>query len=195
MSSSYNAITGTDTANTLIASGLADDIQALGGHDVVSGVADGDKVSLAGGNDTMSLFDQFAIYDKISVDGGAGRDSLDLPWTTQNSTILGGSDHDKIHIRDYSKNKVYGDSGDDTILLSFGLDNGNVYGGNLSDATSSDGNDSISLGRGAHTALIHGNGGSDTLYLAMSMKQASMEAKAMITSKAKTSLEQSQALT
>lgn len=173
MSSSYNSIIGTDTANTLIASGLSDDITAKGGDDLVTGVGNNDIISLGVGDDTLSIINQFNIYKNISVEGGAGTDSLYFNWGTKDSTIRGGSDNDSFHFTSDAGNKVYGDTGSDFLGMPGGLFKSSVYGGNLNDATSNDGDDSISLGNGALSGFINGNGGSDTIYFT-NVDQSSM---------------------
>ena len=56
MTSSYNPITGTSSADTLFASTSADSIDALGGDDIVRrGGSASDIVALGAGNDRQLL--------------------------------------------------------------------------------------------------------------------------------------------
>ena len=97
MSSSYNAITGTDTANTLIASNSADDIKALAGADTISEVFDNDIVDLGSGNDKLTGKEENAA-DNVSVLGGLGTDSIVFTHWLRSSTLKGGEEDDTISI-------------------------------------------------------------------------------------------------
>ena len=55
MTSSYNSITGTDSANTLIGSTGSDSFSALKGDDNVLGAQAGDIVDLGAGNDSVNF--------------------------------------------------------------------------------------------------------------------------------------------
>ena len=166
MTSSFNAINGTDTANTLVASSLADDIKAFAGDDFVSGAGNNDVVDLGLGNDTLTTAPNAGALQmgKVSVLGGGGFDSLYLSYAVSSATVRGGENDDTIYLNPLSRNRVYGDKGSDTIHITGANSRGSVYGGNTTDATSLDGNDSIIIDGSPFAALIHGNGGNDTMY-------------------------------
>ena len=169
MSSSYNLITGTNTANTLIASDSADDIKALSGDDTISDVFDNDIVDLGSGNDKLTAKEQNAA-DNVSVLGGLGTDSIVFTHWLRGSTIKGGDEDDTISVKSIvaissGGNYIYGDKGHDSIIIPDVYSGDNIYGGNTSDATSIDGGDSIYIsGRISSNSLVHGNGGNDTIY-------------------------------
>ena len=73
MTSSYNNITGTDSANTLIGSTGSDSFSALKGEDNVLGGGAGDIVDLGAGNDSVNFSTDM---DGSVVYGKGGNDSL-----------------------------------------------------------------------------------------------------------------------
>ena len=79
--------------------------------------------------------------------------------------MSGGSANDTIWVSKGSAYKAYGDLGNDTIQINSDFLGASVFGGNTSDATSSDGADSISVSGSASAAYATGNGGA-TLYIA-----------------------------
>ena len=67
MTSSYNSITGTDSANTLIGSTGSDSFSALAGNDTVLGASGADIADLGAGNDSIvfsSDADGAVVYGK-----------------------------------------------------------------------------------------------------------------------------------
>lgn len=167
MSSSYNAITGTDTANTLIASNASDDIKALSGDDTISEVFDKDIVDLGGGNDKLTGKSQ-DVADFVSVLGGLGKDTIEFTHEVRYSTLKGGGEDDRISIKTNAfatrGNYIYGDQGNDSLTIPEVRWRDKIYGGNITDATSNDGDDSIYISGGIEKeCLVHGNGGNDTI--------------------------------
>ena len=87
MTSSYNSITGTDSANTLIGSTGSDSFSALSGDDNVLGAQGGDIVDLGSGNDSVNFS---ADTDSAEIYGQRGNDSLGLTISFNTSTMSGG---------------------------------------------------------------------------------------------------------
>ena len=102
----------------------------------------------------------------LKIYGQGGNDSLGFTASLNTSTVTGGTANDTIWISKGTAYKAYGDLGNDTIQINADFTGASVFGGNLSDATSSDGADSISVSGSASAAYATGNGGNDTLYIA-----------------------------
>ena len=159
MTSSYNPITGTSSADSLFRHS-ADSIDALGGDDIVYGGSESDIVALGTGNDSINSADA----DGAKIYGQGGNDSLGFTASLNTSTVSGGTANDhsgfpKHRIRLWRSRQRHHRN-----QLDFS--GASVFGGNLSDATSSDGSDSISVSSSASAAYAAGNGGNDTLYIA-----------------------------
>ena len=122
-----------------------------------------DIVALGTGNDSVNFS---ADADGVEVYGQGGNDSLGFTASLNTSTVSGGSANDTLWISKGSAYKAYGDLGNDTIQINSDFLGSSVFGGNTSDATSSDGADSISVSGSASAAYATGNGGNDTLYIA-----------------------------
>ena len=87
MTSSYNNITGTDTANTLIGGTGSDSFSALSGEDNVLGAQSDDIVDLGAGNDSVNFS---ADLVGGSVFGQGGNDSLGITVSVNTATLSGG---------------------------------------------------------------------------------------------------------
>ena len=89
MTSSYNSITGTDSANTLIGSTGSDSFSALSGEDNVLGAQAGDIVDLGAGNDSVNFSTDLSggvVYGK------GGNDSLGITVSVNTATLSGGAE-------------------------------------------------------------------------------------------------------
>ena len=73
--------------------------------------------------------------------------------------MSGGAANDTIYVSKGTAYKAYGDLGNDTIQINQHFTGSSVWGGNTSDATSSDGADSISVSGSVSAAYAAGNGG------------------------------------
>ena len=163
MTSSYNNITGTDSANTLIGSTGSDSFSALSGDDIVLGGGTSDIVDLGAGNDSVNFTTDL---DGAVVYGKGGNDSLGITVSINTSTLSGGAGNDTLWMTKGVSAFLQGDLGSDTIsFLGSNFNNSTVYGGNLSDATSADGADSIYISGTLSASSIQGNGGADTIHL------------------------------
>ena len=153
MTSSYNTIIGTDTANTLIGSTGSDSFAALAGDDIVLGAGNNDVADLGDGNDSIN----FTVNSSLStVYGKGGNDSLGITVSWNTSTLSGGAGNDTLFVTAGINSALYGDLGNDTI--TFGGDamvSSTIYGGNLSDATSADGDDSLVVSGSMSASLIN----------------------------------------
>ena len=167
MTSSYNSIQGTDSANTLIGSTGAD-FWSLEGDDIVLGAGADDIVDLGDGTDSVNFSSD---ADGASVYGRAGNDFFGITVAFNSSTAYGGEGNDTIWLSRGDALIVYGDEGNDSLEFTKGLTNSTVYGGNASTATSTDGNDSIvfSTGSSISASFVQGNGGNDTMYVGSSV--------------------------
>jgi Ca2+-binding RTX toxin-like protein len=160
MTSSYNIILGTDTANTLIGSTGADSFVALAGDDIVLGAGNNDIVDLGLGNDSLN----FTVDSSLTTAYGRdGNDSLGITVSWNTSTLFGGAGNDTVFVTAGISSALYGDLGLDTITFNNNMVNSTIYGGNLSDATSLDGEDSIFVSGSMSASFINGNGGADTI--------------------------------
>ena len=146
MSSNYNTITGTDTANTLIVDTSGDSVLALKGNDTVTGTGGNDIVDLGAGNDSLG---QAGAFNGGSIFGAAGNDSIFTTNGLSNSSFEGGSENDEITIGDDAADDVVGSSsnveggtGYGSITITAKLTSSNVYGG-AADVTTTDAADSI----------------------------------------------------
>ena len=92
MTSSYNNITGTDSANTLIGSTGSDSFAALSGDDNVLGGGSDDIVDLGGGNDSVNFTTDMS---GATVYGKGGNDSLGITVSV-NTRPFGGSGNDTL---------------------------------------------------------------------------------------------------
>ena len=161
MTSSYNSITGTDSANTLIGSTGADSFKLLEGDDNVLGAQANDIVDLGAGNDSVNFS---ADADGAEVYGQVGNDSLGLTVSFNTSTMSGGAGNDTLFVSRGISSTFQGDLGTDSLYFSDeSFNNSTVYGGNTSDATSSDGADTIQISGTASASYAQGNGGNDTI--------------------------------
>ena len=116
MTSSYNPITGTSSADTLFGSTSADSIDALGGDDIVyNGGSESDIVALGSGNDSINFS---ADADGAKVYGQGGNDSLGFTASLNTSTVSGGTANDSLWISKGTAYKAYGDLGNDTITIN-----------------------------------------------------------------------------
>ena len=80
--------------------------------------------------------------------------------------MSGGTGNDTCLCRRGISSKYQGDLGADSIYFAEdSVGNTTIYGGNLSDATSSDGADTIHISGTAQCQLRTGNGGNDTIYV------------------------------
>ena len=141
MTSSYNSISGTDSANTLIGSTGSDSFSAGSGDDVVLGGGSNDIVDLGIGNDSINFTTD---ADGAVVYGKGGNDSLGITVSVNTSTLSGGSGNDTLWMTKGVSAYLTGDLGSDTIsFVGSDFKSSTVYGGNTSDATSDDGADSI----------------------------------------------------
>ena len=96
MTSSYNPITGTSSADTLFGSTSADSIDALGGDDIVyNGGSENDIVALGTGNDSINFSSD---ADGAEIYGQGGNDSLGFTASLKTSTVSGGTANDTIWI-------------------------------------------------------------------------------------------------
>ena len=95
MTSSYNPIVGTDTANTLIGSTGSDSFSALSGDDTVLGAGAADIVDLGAGNDSLN-FTADAVGAKVY--GKGVNDSLGLTISFNTSTMSGGAGNDTVYL-------------------------------------------------------------------------------------------------
>ena len=83
-----------------------------------------------------------------------------------NTSTIGGTGNDTGDIAKGAGSKYYGDKGADSIYFAEdSVGNTTIYGGNLSDATSSDGADTIHITGTLSSSYVTGNGGADTLYV------------------------------
>ena len=93
MTSSYNNISGTDSANTLLGSTGADSFSAGTGDDLVLGAGNNDVVDLGAGNDSVNFNDDAS---SATVYGKGGNDSLGITVSFNTSTMYGGVGNDTI---------------------------------------------------------------------------------------------------
>jgi len=173
MTSSYNNIIGTDSANTLIGSTGSDSFAALSGDDLVLGAGSNDIVDLGDGNDSVNFANDTSLGQ---VYGQGGNDSLQITVAWNTATLSGGAGNDSVSISSGINSVLYGDLGNDTITfgsLTKHFVSSTIYGGNLSNATSSDGEDSIVIAGSMSASLAHGNGGADTISITSSVLGAS----------------------
>ena len=161
MTSSYNNITGTDCHYWQYRS---DSFSALTGDDNVLGAGSNDIVDLGAGNDSVNFSTDLSggvVYGK------GGNDSLGITVSVNTATLSGGAGNDTLWMTKGVSAYLTGDLGSDTIsFVGSDFNNSTVYGGNLSDATSSDGADSISINGTLSGSYVAGNGGNDTMYAA-----------------------------
>ena len=128
MTSSYNPITGTSSADSLFGSTSADSIDALGGDDIVyNGGSESDIVALGTGNDSINFSSD---ADGAEIYGQGGNDSLGLTASLNTSTVSGGTANDTIWISKGTAYKAYGDLGNDTIQINSDFTGSSVFGGN-----------------------------------------------------------------
>ncbi len=104
-----------------------------------------------------SIEQRFVGIEKISVDAGAGDDVIDLRGLGNSGIeveVRGGTGDDTILLASNSKNLVFGDEGDDVIIVDGnGTVGAEIHGGA--------GNDTITAGNGAD--LLFGGDGNDTI--------------------------------
>ena len=171
MTSSYNNITGTDSANTLIGSTGSDSFSALKGEDNVLGGGAGDIVDLGAGNDSVNFSTDM---DGSVVYGKGGNDSLGITVSVNTSTLSGGIGNDTLWMTKGVSAYLTGDLGSDTInFVGSDFKSSTVYGGNTSDATSADGADSIAISGTMSASLVQGNGGNDTMFVTKAVTASS----------------------
>ena len=129
MSSSYNNIVGTDTADNLTASGSGDSITALAGNDTLTGFGGNDIADLGAGNDTVALALLLMVHPfwlaqamipatttavSSTVDAGAGTTPLSPPSALVIPSSVAGID--SIYLKDaIESTSVYGNAGAGTL--------------------------------------------------------------------------------
>ena len=79
--------------------------------------------------------------------------------------MSGGDGNDTLFVTSGVSSKFYGDLGNDSLYFTAESFSSTVYGGNSTDATSSDGADTIHISGTASASYLHGNGGNDTIYV------------------------------
>ena len=133
MTSSYNSITGTDSANTLIGNTGSDSFSALAGDDTVLGAQGNDIIDLGAGNDSVVLAAVlettilggsgddtfgFSSVESGEIDAGSGADSLyfdgDVSGTT---TVLGGEGDDTFGFAGSVTGVIAGGLGSDSLVF------------------------------------------------------------------------------
>ena len=107
------------------------------------GLQANDIVDLGEGNDSLNFN---ADADGAKVYGQKGNDSLGLTVSFNTSTMSGGVGNDTMFVSRGISSTFQGDLGADSLYFSDdSFNNTTVYGGNTSDATSSDGADTIHI--------------------------------------------------
>lgn len=84
--SDANTLRGDDTRNVLEGGNKSDRVDAGGGHDLVLDNWGSDDVDLGEGDDIVSMGSCF--YEGISIDGGAGMDTVSFEWAYCNDGFV-----------------------------------------------------------------------------------------------------------
>ncbi|MBR1730567.1 MAG: calcium-binding protein, partial [Selenomonadaceae bacterium] len=166
-------ISGSSDAETIYNEGGNVKINSGDGNDNISNNENGHHVTInaGNGNDTINTWaytngsgiSSAASYSVI--DGGAGNDQI-FNQGSANVTLIGGNGNDYIY-NSGNDTKIYGGSGNDTLINGYGFFNGStVSSGNHSTIDGGTGNDIISLASGVKNNLItyKKGDGKDTIY-------------------------------
>jgi Ca2+-binding RTX toxin-like protein len=143
-----NGTGGADTI-TVIGAGTAVSVTGLAATVAITnaeGANDALVVNGAGGEDQLSATTMLAGVVRLTLDGGAGDDSI--LGSQGADTLRGGADHDL----------VLGDNGDDTAFLGSGDD--------IFEWNPDDGSDTIEGEAGTDTLLFFGSGASESIDIA-----------------------------
>lgn len=113
-----NSGAGDDVAS-IISGGFRTEIDAGTGDDSVSVFGSGADISGGDGNDTIEV-ERLSDFDHSSfvLDGGAGDDSITGPGFS--IYIHGGAGNDTIEVTDAYLDEVYGEDGDDRLVVTYG---------------------------------------------------------------------------
>ena len=85
---------------------------------------------------------------------------MGITVSVNTATLSGGAGNDTLWVTKGVSAYLTGDLGSDTLsFVGTDFNNSTVYGGNLSDATSSDGADSIYVAGTLSASTVAGNGG------------------------------------
>ena len=161
MTTSYNTILGTETADDLVGTSGADSISALQGNDTINGKGGADLLFGGSENDTLTTS---AAATGATFSGNKGNDTLSIGSLSSNSTsFFGGLGNDSLQMGAATVTGAYfsGDAGGDTITAAI-LNGSTVYGGNSTGTfadSNTDGNDSIAISSALNKSLLQGNGG------------------------------------
>jgi len=106
-----------------------------------------------GGDDAISLISQDPPGNiGAGIDGGDGNDTITLNF---DGAVYAGAGDDTVYLRDSFRGEVYGQEGNDHIVVS----GASVY----AQIEGNDGNDFIDCSNNDYSVTIHGGAGDDTL--------------------------------
>ena len=106
-----------------------------------------------GGNDTIHITGDGFGYIAAGIAAGDGNDHVALNF---DGAIRAGAGNDTLDLRDSFRGEVYGEAGDDRILIAGQTIDAEIQGG--------DGNDLIDASGNDYGVVIRGGLGDDTIY-------------------------------
>ena len=112
-------------------------------------------ISVFGGNghDTISLLGSSKGYIGAGVDAGPGNDAITMNF---DGAVWAGDGNDRLHLANAFRGEVWGQAGDDTIVVEAECVEPEIHGG--------DGDDAIDASGNAYGVAIYGDAGADVIY-------------------------------